>query len=139
MIKGGVQKDFDERVFSHETVRQIRAIMRRVVTHKRGTGKFANIEGYVVGGKTGTSEKIIDGRYAKKLNIASFLAAFPAHDPQYVVVAMVDEPKGQKFSQYYATGGWVAAPAVGGFIRRAAPLLNVAPVDEDLAENSPFS
>ena len=138
LIKGGVQKDFDERVFSHETVRQIRAIMRRVVTHKRGTGKFANIEGYVVGGKTGTSEKIVDGRYVKKLNIASFLAAFPAHDPQYVVVAMVDEPKGQKFSQYYATGGWVAAPAVGGFIRRAAPLLNVAPVDEDSPKIRPF-
>ena len=138
LIKGGVKKDYEERVFSHETVRQIRAIMRRVVTHKRGTGKFANIEGYVVGGKTGTSEKIVDGRYDKKLNITSFLAAFPAHDPKYVVVAMVDEPKGQKFSQYYATGGWVAAPAVGGFIRRAAPLLNVAPVDEDSPKIRPF-
>ena len=138
LIKGGVKKDYDERVFSHETVRQTRAIMRRVVTHKRGTGKFANIEGYVVGGKTGTSEKIVNGRYAKNLNIASFLAAFPAHDPQYVIVAMVDEPKGQKFSQYYATGGWVAAPAVGGFIRRAAPLLNVAPVDETSPKIRPF-
>jgi len=138
LIKGGVKKDYDERVFSHETVRQTRAIMRRVVTHKRGTGKFANIKGYVVGGKTGTSEKIVNGRYAKNLNIASFLAAFPAHDPQYVVVAMVDEPKGQKFSQYYATGGWVAAPAVGGFIRRAAPLLNVAPVDETSPKIRPF-
>ena len=138
LIKGGVKKDYEERVFSHETVRQIRAIMRRVVTHKRGTGKFANIEGYVVGGKTGTSEKIVDGRYDKKLNITSFLAAFPAHDPKYVVVAMVDEPKGQKFSHYYATGGWVAAPAVGGFIRRAAPLLNVAPVDEDSPKIRPF-
>ena len=138
LVKGGVKKDYDERVFSHETVRQTRAIMRRVVTHKRGTGKFANIEGYVVGGKTGTSEKIVNGRYAKNLNIVSFLAAFPAHDPQYVVVAMVDEPKGQKFSQYYATGGWVAAPAVGGFIRRAAPLLNVAPVDEQSPKIRPF-
>ena len=51
---------------------------------------------------------------------------------------MVDEPKGQKFSQYYATGGWVAAPAVGGFIRRAAPLLNVAPVDETSPKIRPF-
>ena len=138
LVKGGVKKDYEERVFSHETVRQVRAIMRRVVTHKRGTGKFANIEGYVVGGKTGTSEKIVDGRYVKKLNIASFLAAFPAHDPQYVVVAMVDEPKGQKFSHYYATGGWVAAPAVGAFISRAAPLLNVAPVDENSPKIRPY-
>ncbi len=138
LVKGGVKKDYEERVFSHETVRQVRAIMRRVVTHKRGTGKFANIEGYVVGGKTGTSEKIVDGRYVNNLNIASFLAAFPAHDPQYVVIAMVDEPKGQKFSHYYATGGWVAAPAVGAFIRRAAPLLNVAPVDETSPKIRPY-
>ena len=138
LIKGGVKKDYEEQVFSPETVRHIRAIMRRVVTHQRGTGKFANIDGYVVGGKTGTSEKIINGRYAKKLNITSFVAAFPAHAPKYVVAVMVDEPKGQKFSHYYATGGWVAAPAVGGFIKRAAPILNVAPVDEDSPEIRPF-
>jgi cell division protein FtsI (penicillin-binding protein 3) len=58
------------------------------------------------------------------------VAGFPAHAPRYVIVVMVDEPKGQKFSQGYATGGWVAAPAVGRFISRAAVLLNVPPVNE---------
>ena len=138
LVKGGIKKDYQEQVFSPETVRHLRAIMRRVVTHERGTGKFANIKGYVVGGKTGTSEKSVNGRYDKGLNITSFVAAFPANDPQYVVAVMVDEPKGQKFSYYYATGGWVAAPAVGAFIRRAAPILNVAPVDEDSPEIRPF-
>ncbi|MCE2516841.1 MAG: penicillin-binding protein 2 [Alphaproteobacteria bacterium] len=134
LIKGGVKKDFDEQVFSAETVGAIRATMRRVVNHKRGTGKKANAKGYVVGGKTGTSEKHKVGGYDKKLNIASFAATFPAHDPRYVVVVMVDEPKGQKFSHGFSTGGWVAAPAVRRFITRAAPLLNVAPVDEKSPE-----
>jgi cell division protein FtsI (penicillin-binding protein 3) len=138
LLKGGLKKDFDEQVFTRETVNHIRAIMRRVVTHKRGTGKYADISGYVVGGKTGTSEKIVNGRYSKKLNITSFVGVFPSHDPRYVVVVMVDEPKGQKFSSYYATGGWVAAPAVGGFIRRAAPMLGVAPVNEKSPKIRPF-
>ena len=138
LIKGGVSKDYEEQVFSLETVRHLRAIMRRVVTHKRGTGKFADIKGYVVGGKTGTSEKLVNGRYADNLNIASFVAAFPSHDPKYVVAVMVDAPKGQKFSGYRSTGGWVAAPAVGGFIRRAAPILNVAPNNENSPEIRPF-
>lgn len=134
LIKGGVTKDFDEEVFSPETVATTRAIMRNVIKHKRGTGKKANASGYIVGGKTGTSEKHIVGGYDKKVNIASFVAAFPSHDPQYVVMVMVDAPKGQKFSYNRSTGGWVAAPAVGRFITRAAPLLNVAPADEKSPE-----
>ena len=134
LIKGGITKDFDEQIFDDKTVTASRAIMRNVITHKRGTGKKANAKGYIVGGKTGTSEKHIVGGYDKKLNIASFVAAFPSHDPRYVVVVMVDAPKGQKFSHGYSTGGWVAAPAVRRFITRAAPLLNVAPVDENSPE-----
>lgn len=134
LIKGGVQKDFEEEVFSEKTVRDVRAIIRNVVTHKRGTGKFADAKGYIVGGKTGTSEKNKAGGYHKNLNIASFVAGFPAHDPRYVVVVMVDEPKPQKFSHGYATGGWVAAPAVGRFINRAAFLLDVAPANEKSPE-----
>ena len=134
LIKGGAKQDFQEEVFSTETVNNIRAIIRNVVTHKRGTGKFADAKGYVVGGKTGTSEKNKAGGYHKNLNIASFVAGFPAHDPRYVVVVMVDEPKPQKFSGGYATGGWVAAPAVGRFISRAAVLLDVPPVNEKLPE-----
>ena len=87
-----------------------------------------------MGGKTGTSEKNKAGGYHKNLNIASFVAGFPAHDPRYVVVVMVDEPKPQKFSHGYATGGWVAAPAVGQFVNRAAFLLDVAPANEKSPE-----
>jgi cell division protein FtsI (penicillin-binding protein 3) len=134
LIKGGKVKDFDEQVISPETATAVRAIMYHAVTHQRGTGKKARAKGYIVGGKTGTAEKSKIGGYDKKLNIASFVAAFPSHAPRYVVVVAVDEPKGQKFSFGYSTGGWVAAPAVRRFVNRAAPLLNVAPVDEKSPE-----
>ncbi|MGC6452895.1 MAG: penicillin-binding protein 2, partial [Candidatus Puniceispirillaceae bacterium] len=59
---------------------------------------------------------------------------FPVHDPRYVLVVMVDEPKPQTFSHGYATGGWVAAPAARRIIEHAAPLLGIHPVDENSPE-----
>jgi cell division protein FtsI (penicillin-binding protein 3) len=56
------------------------------------------------------------------------------HDPRYVLAVMVDEPKGQKKSYGYATGGWVAAPAVKRIVEQAAPLLGILPVDEESPE-----
>ena len=89
----------------------------------------------MVGGKTGTSEKVRpEGGYFKDRNIASFVATFPVHDPKYVLVIMVDDPKGQKQSYYKTTGGWVAAPAARQIIRHAAPMLGIHPVDEKAPE-----
>ena len=84
--------------------------------------------GYLVGGKTGTADKLRDGRYARGSRIASFVGAFPMHAPRYVIFAMVDEPKGQKKSYGYATGGWVAAPAVGRVVARIGPLVGLKPL-----------
>ncbi len=124
-----------ERVFSEETTRAVRSMMRLVVKHPDGTGNYAEARGYMVGGKTGTTEKIRpEGGYYKDRNIASFAATFPVHDPRYVLVVMVDEPKGQKHSYGYATGGWVAAPAARHIIENAAPLLGIHPVDEKAPE-----
>lgn len=111
----------------------MRKLMRLVV--EDGTGRNADAKGYLVGGKTGTAEKS-GGRqgYARKSLMSSFVGAFPLNDPKYVVLIMVDEPKGQKFSHGYATGGWVAAPAVKRIVARAAPLLGVAPVNMDAPE-----
>ena len=125
----------ETKVFSEETTRAVRSMMRLVVKHPDGTGNFAEAKGYMVGGKTGTSEKINpDGGYFEDRNIASFAATFPVHDPRYVLVVMVDEPKPQKFSYGYATGGWVAAPAAKRIIEHAAPLLGLHPVDENSPE-----
>ena len=113
------------RVIAEETSAVMRWLMRMVAQH--GTGRKANAEGYLVGGKTGTADKIAGKRYARNARIASFVGAFPMDRPRYVVFAMVDEPKGTKETYGYATGGWVAAPVVRAVVERVAPLLGVAP------------
>ncbi|MCS5596549.1 MAG: penicillin-binding protein 2 [Alphaproteobacteria bacterium] len=113
------------RVVSEKTSRDMRALMRLAVTE--GTGEYADVPGLVVGGKTGTAEKPSkNGRgYDRNRLISSFLAVFPADAPRYVVFVMVDEPKGQKKTFGYATGGWVGAPAVGRVIEAMAPMVGV--------------
>lgn len=120
------------RVLSAATSDQMRRLLRLVVAH--GTGANADAPGYVVGGKTGTAEKQVGGRYARNALISSFVGVFPMTQPRYVVLVMLDEPKGNKQSFGYATGGWTAAPAVGRIIARMAPLLGMAPIDEDAPE-----
>ncbi len=113
------------RVFSSDTSAKMRGLMRLVVS--RGTGRNADVDGYLVGGKTGTAEKLKNGRYQDGKNIVSFVGAFPIHDPRYVIMVAVDEPKGRKDTYGYATGGWVAAPAVKRVITRMAGVLGVPP------------
>ncbi len=125
------------RVVSPQTAHRMRQLMRLVVTE--GTGKEANIPGYNVGGKTGTAQKKKTGGkgYDEKRRISSFLGFFPMEAPRYAVFVMVDEPKGNKASWGYATGGWVATPAVGNIIKAMGPVLGIAPhdvkPDEDMA------
>ena len=90
---------------------------------------------YLVGGKTGTADKLNGGRYTKGARIASFAGAFPMDHPRYVVFAMLDEPKGNKSTHGYATGGWIAAPVVRGVIERMAPLLGIEPRQADETES----
>ena len=120
------------RVVSAKTSEQIRRLMRLVV--EKGTGKKAAARGYLVGGKTGTAEKSAVGGYANKALLSSFVSAFPMNDPRYVVFIMVDEPKGTEATFGYATGGWVAAPAVRRVVRRMGPLLGITPVNEEAPE-----
>lgn len=117
------------RVVSEHTSELMRQLYRVVVT--AGTGKSANVAGYVVGGKTGTADKQSGKSYRKDARLSSFLAAFPMHDPKYIVFVMIDEPKGNKESYGFATGGWVAAPTVGRVISQIAPLLGISPVDDN--------
>jgi len=119
------------RVFSDSTTRAVRSMMRLVVSHIDGSGNFAEAPGYMVGGKTGTAEKIKVGGYNKKANVTTFAAIFPVHAPRYVIITMVDEPKGQKHSYGYATAGWVAAPPIRPIVEQIAPLLGILPVDEN--------
>jgi cell division protein FtsI (penicillin-binding protein 3) len=119
-----------KRVIKTHTSTQLRWLMRLVV--RRGTGKRAAAPGYLVGGKTGSAEKAGRGGYRKRALLSSFVGAFPMDEPRYVVLALLDEPKGNKSTYGYATGGWVAAPIIGRVIRRMAPLLGIEPVKENL-------
>lgn len=114
-----------QRVIKAETSRTMRDLMRMVVVE--GTGKKADVAGYEVGGKTGTAEKNGAGGYRHKSLLSSFIATFPVSDPKYLVLAMIDEPQGNKESFGFATAGWTAAPTVGRVVAQVGPLLGLMP------------
>lgn len=111
------------RVVSEQTSREMRYLFRLNATD--GSGRRADVPGYLVGGKTGTAEKIVNGQYSSTLVINSFLAAFPMDDPQYVVLVVVDNP--HPTAGNGNTAAYNAAPTVSAVVRRAAPLLGVSP------------
>ena len=113
------------RVFSQHASDSIRQLMRLIVTD--GTGKKADVPGMRVGGKTGTAEKPGAGGYSKHVNVSTFAAAFPMDAPRYVVVAMLDSPKGNAESFGLTTAAWTAAPVVAKVIARTGPMLGVFP------------
>lgn len=123
--KEAKNKKSETRIVSTQTAHRMRQLLRLVVTE--GTGKFADVPGFQVGGKTGTAEKTGNGGYNHKNLLSSFIGVFPVDDPKYAILMMVDEPKGNKASGGYATGGWVGAPAVARVITAMAPVLGLVP------------
>lgn len=113
-----------KRVVSKETSDKMRYLMRLNVL--KGSGRRAEVEGYRVGGKTGTAEKVVNGKYVAHLRFNSFLAAFPMDDPKYLVLVVMDEPKPEKEGMG-ATAALNAAPTVAAIVKRAAPMLGVMP------------
>ncbi|MFY7962889.1 MAG: peptidoglycan D,D-transpeptidase FtsI family protein [Elsteraceae bacterium] len=132
MLRNQTEAAVGDRVISPKTSDSLRRLMRLVV--EQGSGKAAATPGYVVGGKTGTAEKSGRGGYKEKSLFTSFLSAFPMHDPRYVVLVMMDEPKATKETFGYATAGYTAAPSVGKIIGRLGPLFGIPPVDESSPE-----
>ncbi|MCJ8054757.1 penicillin-binding protein 2 [Shinella curvata] len=91
----------------------------------KGSGRHAQVEGFHVGGKTGTADKVINGRYARDINFNAFVAAFPMDKPRYVVLSIIDAPRtGENGGR---TAASTAAPMIKAIIRRVAPLLGVQP------------
>lgn len=113
------------RVVSTQTSMDMRRLLRDVVIF--GSAKHANIEGYEVAGKTGTANKIVDGRYVKGKNMTTFVSAFPISDPKYTLMVILDSPKGLPETFNYVTSGWNAVPTGAKIITRIAPQLNVQP------------
>lgn len=113
------------RVIKPETSDKMRYLMR--LNAEKGTASKADIKGFYVGGKTGTSEKVVGGRYSKTKLLTSFTAVMPADQPRYLVLIMLDEPLPLPETHGYATSGWNAAPTAGKVIARIAPILGMEP------------
>jgi cell division protein FtsI (penicillin-binding protein 3) len=92
-----------------------------------GTARKADVAGYYIGGKTGTAEKVVAGRYVKKRVLTAFTAILPADNPRYQLLIMLDEPQPTKETFGFITSGWNAVPTGGKVIERIAPLLGIAP------------
>ena len=114
------------------------SILRKVVLTKEGTANFANINGYDVGGKTGTAQKTINGRYSKN-KINTFVAIFPSSKPKYILTVLLVEPKLNKEYIYhyrdgsgwkhkgtpYNTAGWTSVEIAGKIIEKIGPILAI--------------
>jgi cell division protein FtsI (penicillin-binding protein 3) len=133
------QEAHGRRIISPNTSRIMRQLLRLVVTE--GTGKKAEAQGFRVGGKTGTAEKPSEGGYSKTVNVSTFAGVFPMDAPKYVVIAMLDSPKGSAISAGQTTAAWTAAPVVSKVISRTGPMLGVYPDtsrEVDLADMMPL-
>ena len=115
---------------------EINLILRKVVSSKNGTANFANINGYEIGGKTGTAEKSVNGVYSKK-KVNTFAAIFPTSKPKFVLIILMDEPKANKEYVYNFkdgtgwkykgnwrnTAGWTSVEVAGKIIEKIGPIL----------------
>ena len=125
-----------QQIISEDVSNKVNLALRKIVTTKEGTASFANIDGYEIAGKTGTAQKSIAGGYSRN-KINTFASIFPASDPKYALVVMLDEPKPNKDYIYefkdgsgwkikgtqFNTAGWTAAEVAGKIIEKIGPIL----------------
>ncbi len=125
-----------KKILKKDVSKKINDILRKIVTTKEGTASLANVEGYEVGGKTGTAQKSIMGEYSRK-KINTFASIFPTSNPRYTLIVMLDEPKinseyiynyrdgsGIKFKGTpYNTAGWTSVEVAGQIIEKIGPIL----------------
>jgi len=136
LLKRGDEQLEGTRVFSENTSKQMRQLFRSVV--REGTGKRAEVKGYLIGGKTGTAEKLSSNggkkKYLKNSRTTSFLGVLPASKPEYVIYIMIDEPKPTKETFGFATAGWTAAPTAGRVLERMISLYGLEPIEQQCEE-----
>ncbi len=121
----------NKKIISSKTSKKINAILRKVVTEKEGTASLANIYGYDVGGKTGTSQKY--GNENENLN--TFISIFPSQDPKYVLLVMLENPqvatdliynyRGMKIKGTRNEAGWNSVYIAGKIIKKIGPILAI--------------
>jgi len=118
-------RELATRVIKPETSEAMRYVMR--LNAERGSASRAAVAGYFVGGKTGTAEKVVGGRYAKNKLLTTFMAIAPSDKPRYLFLTVLDEPQGLPETQGVATSAWNSAPVTGEIVERVAPLLGLPP------------
>lgn len=114
-----------ENTVTPRTGEALRFMMR--LNAEVGSAKNAEVDGYYVGGKTGTAEKVVDGRYSGEKVLTAFMGVMPADDPRYLFMTILDEPKPLPETFGFRTSGWNAVPVTGNIIRRVGPILGVKP------------
>ena len=115
------------RVLSPELSRTMRALMRVVTVS--GTATKSDVPGYFVGAKTGSANKAVRGGYNRKAGVTDFVGIFPAYDPKYIVMTMLEDAQAIEGTYGYNTAGWNAAPLGGRIIARMGPMMGVEPKD----------
>ena len=125
-----------KRILDDDVSNKVNFALRKVVSTKEGTAGFADVKGYEVGGKTGTAQKSINGKYSKE-KINTFVSIFPSSKPKYVLMVLLDEPKVNKDYIYNYrdgsgfkykgnlrnTAGWTTVEIAGKIIERVGPIL----------------
>ena len=136
LIKKPINNKIKKKRFLREGVSEkVNKILRKIVSTKEGTAEFANVNGYEVGGETGTAQKSINGVYSKN-KVNTFVAIFPTSKPKYVLIVLLDEPKPNKEHIYYYrdgrspykgnwrnTAGWTSVEIAGKIIEKIGPIL----------------
>ena len=122
-----------KRILDIKTSEKINSLLKRIV--EEGTGKKAKVLGLEVGGKTGTSEKFVDGNYNSEKVITSFIGVFPIKEPKYLTLVLFDEPKrtNNRFLEYF--GGDTAAPTFSEITKKISPILDKRNYLDSLAFN----
>ncbi|MDX0015965.1 penicillin-binding protein 2 [Sinorhizobium meliloti] len=115
------ERTIAESLLSANTSEAIRHLLR--LNAAVGSATKADVPGYVIGGKTGTAEKVIQGRYSKVLNVTSFMGIVPADNPRYLLLTLLDEPRGLAETYGNRTSGWNAVPLGGALLHRILPML----------------
>ncbi len=133
-IKKQGNSDDGYRIISESTSIKMRSLLRDVVV--KGSGKGANVKGYEVAGKTGTANKLIDGKYVNGKVMTTFLSTFPASNPKYSLLVMLDEPKATKDTWGFVTSGWNTVPTANKIIKSIAPQLGLQANEELLQDSS---
>ncbi|MFS0737327.1 penicillin-binding protein 2 [Sphingomonas sp. 1P06PA] len=126
--RDGAHVPAGRRVISPETSYKMRQLMRLVVLD--GSGRKADAPGMRVGGKTGTAEKPSAGGYKRNSLVSTFAGVFPMDKPRYVIIAMLDEPKGTADTYGYATAAWTVGPVINRVVSRIGPMLDIIPEEE---------